>query len=78
LGGVIARACLKHLSKYRDMMQTLITLASPHLGVSESQNALVNLGVWYLSKIDKVKNIKELNFQSITEEDSFLMRLSSS
>ena len=58
------------------MMNTLITLASPHVGVSESQNTFVNFGVWYLSKIDKVKNIKELNFQSITEKDSFLMRLS--
>jgi len=59
-------------------MNMLITLASPHLGVSESQNTLVNFGVWYLSKIDKVKNIKELNFQSVTEQDSFLMKLSTS
>ncbi len=26
--------------------------------------------------MDKVKNIKELNFQSVTEKDSFLMKLS--
>jgi hypothetical protein len=56
-------------------MNILITLASPHLGVSESENAFVNLGIWYLSKIDKVKNIKELNFQSVTQKDSFLMKL---
>jgi hypothetical protein len=31
-----------------------------------------------LSKIDKVKNIKDLNFQSVTEKDSFLMKLSNS
>jgi len=58
------------------MMHMLITLASPHLGVSESQNTFVNFGIWYLSKIDKVKNIKDLNFQSVTENDSFLMKLS--
>lgn len=58
------------------MMNLLITLASPHLGVSESENTWVNLGLWYLSKVDKVQNIKELNFQSVTEKDSFLMRLS--
>lgn len=57
-------------------MQVLVTLASPHLGLSESENTLVNLGVWYLSKFDKVKNIKELNFQSVTNEESFLMKLS--
>ncbi len=58
MGGVLARACIKHLGKYKDKMGMLITLASPHLGVSESENTLVNLGVWYLSKIDKAKNIK--------------------
>lgn len=76
MGGVLARASLKHLSKYKNKMQLLITLASPHLGVTESQNTWVSLGVWYLSKVDKVKNIKELNFQSVTEKDSFLMKLS--
>lgn len=57
-------------------MNLLITLASPHLGVSESENTWVNLGLWYLSKVDKVQNIKELNFQSVTEKDSSLMKLS--
>lgn len=58
LGGVLARACLKHLAKYQKSMNLLITLASPHLGVSESDNPWVNLGLWYLSRVDKVKNIK--------------------
>jgi len=39
-------------------MNIMITLSSPHLGVSESTNTFVNLGMWYLAKIDKVKNIK--------------------
>jgi hypothetical protein len=58
LGGVLARACLKHLAPYSKYMNLLITLASPHLGISESENTFVNIGVWYLSKIDKAKNIK--------------------
>jgi hypothetical protein len=36
----------------------------------------VNLGVWYLITVDKVKNMKELNFQSVKLEDSLMMRLS--
>lgn len=76
MGGVLARACLKHIQEYKNMMNLLITLASPHLGVSESENTWVNLGLWYLSKVDKVQNIKELNFQSVTEKDSYLMKLS--
>ncbi len=34
LGGVLARASLEHLTKYKTKMKLLITLASPHLGIS--------------------------------------------
>lgn len=36
----------------------------------------MNLGVWYLIKVDKVKNLKELNFQSVKFNESILMKLS--
>jgi hypothetical protein len=36
----------------------------------------VNIGVWYLIKVDKVKNLKELNFQSVKFNESVLMKLS--
>ena len=52
-----------------------MTFSSPHLGISDSDNSLVKLGVWYLIKVDKVKNLKELNFQSVTLKDSILMKL---
>ena len=32
--------------------------------------------MWYLIKVDKVKNLKELNFQSVNFQDSLLMKLS--
>ena len=53
-----------------------MTFSSPHLGISDSENNLVNLGVWYLIKVDKVQNLKELNFQSVKLHDSILMKLS--
>ena len=37
---------------------------------------MVNLGVWYLIKVDKVKNLKELSFQSVKFNESILMKLS--
>lgn len=36
----------------------------------------MKLGVWFLIKVDKVKNLKELNFQSVCLKDSLLMRMS--
>ena len=76
LGGLIARSAFKHLQKYWPKFNLFITFSSPHLGISECDNNLVNLGVWYLIKVDKVKNLKELNFQSVKFNDSILMKLS--
>jgi pimeloyl-ACP methyl ester carboxylesterase len=76
LGGIIARAAFVYLRKYWDRFNLFITFSSPHLGISECENSLVNLGVWYLIKVDKVKNLKELNFQSVSFNESTLMKLS--
>ena len=75
LGGLIARAALKHLTLHQHIFNTLITFSSPHLGISQNDNSLVNLGVWFLIKMDKVANLKELNFQSVNPNDSSMMRL---
>lgn len=46
-------------------MNLLITFASPHLGVIQSDNALVGTGIWYLININKVKNLMQLNCQTL-------------
>lgn len=76
LGGLIVRAALPLLKDYWDRFNLFATFSSPHLGISECDNNLVNIGVWYLIKVDKVKNLKELNFQSVKFGDSLLMKLS--
>lgn len=76
LGGIIARAVFELLKQYWPKFNLFITFSSPHLGISESSNSLVNIGVWYLIQVDKVKNLKQLNFQSLKMADSLLMRLS--
>lgn len=50
LGGIIIRAALKHLEVIKDKINVLLTLASPHLGISKLNNFLVKTGVWYMSK----------------------------
>jgi hypothetical protein len=73
LGGVIIRAGLRHLSAYKDRMNLLITLASPHLGISKIDNFLVNVGVWYMITFDKVKSLSELNHN---DEQNTMLKLS--
>jgi alpha/beta superfamily hydrolase len=58
LGGIIARSAFQHLNEFKHKFGIFITFSSPHLGISESENSLVNLGVWYLIKVDKVINLK--------------------
>lgn len=42
-------------------MNIFISFASPHLGVRNSPNSLVNTGIWYLVNISKVKTMRQLN-----------------
>jgi hypothetical protein len=58
LGGLIARSAFAHLKEFWPQFNLFATFSSPHLGISECENSLVNLGVWYLIKVDKVKNLK--------------------
>jgi pimeloyl-ACP methyl ester carboxylesterase len=76
LGGLIARAAFAKLKELWPLFNLFVTFSSPHMGISECENSLINLGVWYLIKVDKVKNLKELNFQSVKFQESLLMRLS--
>lgn len=50
LGGIIARASLKHLERYKEMMNVFISFASPHAGICDSSNPLVSMGIWFLTK----------------------------
>ena len=67
LGGIIARESVKHLERYKDMMNVFVSFASPHTGISDTTNPLVRTGIWFLTKFEKNKNIKELNCEMIEE-----------
>ena len=41
-------------------MNIFVSFASPHLGIKNSENSLVNTGVWYLVNVSKVKAMKTL------------------
>jgi triacylglycerol esterase/lipase EstA (alpha/beta hydrolase family) len=44
MGGLIIRAALPHLAKYRDKMGTYMSFSSPHLGVNKGDSKLVEIG----------------------------------
>ena len=54
------RAGLKHLEVIKDKVNVVLTLASPHLGVSMLDNVLVRTGVWYMSKVENYSSMRSL------------------
>ena len=63
LGGIIARESLKHLQRFKELMNVFISFASPHAGIRDASNPLVRTGIWFLTNFDKNKNLKQLNCQ---------------
>jgi triacylglycerol esterase/lipase EstA (alpha/beta hydrolase family) len=51
MGGIVARAMLPHLAEHRDKFNLLVTLASPHLGISEIESCLVRAGLYYMREV---------------------------
>ena len=72
LGGLIIRASLPYLKKYKNQFKTLITLGTPHLGCS-SNNFLVSTGLKLLSKLKDYKSLREM---CIEDKNEYLVKLS--
>jgi hypothetical protein len=55
MGGLVVRAALPYLDKFKDKMHGLITLCTPHLGYmySGKSGKLFSTGMWFLKKIKK-------------------------
>ncbi len=49
MGGLIIRAALPRLKKFKDRFHSLITFSSPHLGYSYSSSKIVDTGLWLTS-----------------------------
>jgi triacylglycerol esterase/lipase EstA (alpha/beta hydrolase family) len=61
MGGLIARAMMKHLLPHKDKFNLLLTLASPHLGLKELDSCLVRTGLLYMRRVAKIESIQDLN-----------------
>ena len=50
LGGLIIRAALPYLEKFKEKMHGYLSLCSPHLGYMYKSSKLFNAGMWVLKK----------------------------
>ena len=57
LGGLIIRAALPHLDKYKDKMHGYLSLCSPHLGYMYKSSKLFNAGMWIMKKWKKATSL---------------------
>lgn len=57
MGGLIIRAALPRLKKYKDHFHSLITLSSPHLGFLYSTSTLIDAGLWFINTMKKCTSI---------------------
>jgi predicted alpha/beta hydrolase family esterase len=53
LGGLIIRAALPLLEKYKDKFHGFMTLCSPHLGYMYKSSKVFDTGMWFLKKWKK-------------------------
>ena len=63
MGGLVIRSALPLLSEYKNLMNTFVTLSTPHLGIDLSTNGIRKAGLWLISKISKSLTMRELNME---------------
>ena len=77
LGGVIIRAALPSLQKYKCFFKTYMSLSTPHLGVGASDSKLVETGLNFLTSWKKYTCLKQLGLKDNEDpRKSYLYHLS--
>ena len=77
LGGVIIRAALPYLSKFKDKMETYVSFSSPHLGYMYASNTIVDAGIWVLKRWKNSKCLEQLTMSDeISYKENYLYKLS--
>ena len=61
LGGLIIRASLPYLDKFKDKFHGYLTLCSPHLGYMYKSSKIFNAGMWILKKWRKSTCLSQLS-----------------
>lgn len=79
MGGLIIRAALPYLEKFKDKMHGYLSLCSPHLGYMYKSGKLFSAGMWVLKKWRKSACLTQLSMTDNKElEKTALFELSKS
>lgn len=54
MGGIIARATIPHLYKYKHQFGFFCSLSSPHIGYLNGVSGLIKVGLWAIKKWKKI------------------------
>ena len=77
LGGLIIRAALPLLEKYKEKFHGFLTLCSPHLGFMYKASKVVGTGMWFLKTWKKSIVLNQLSMTDTKDiESSAIYRLS--
>jgi triacylglycerol esterase/lipase EstA (alpha/beta hydrolase family) len=57
MGGIIARAALKHLGSFQNQFGFYCSLGTPHLGYLNGVDGLIKVGLWALRKWKTIKSL---------------------
>lgn len=57
MGGIIARAALPHLEKYKHQFGFFCSLSSPHLGYLNGVSGLIKVGLWAIRRWKKIESL---------------------
>ena len=77
MGGLIIRACLPYLDKFKDKMHGFVTLCTPHLGYMYKTSKLFSTGMWLMRKWKKSTCLSQLEMTDSKElRETFLFQLS--
>ena len=61
MGGIIARASLKHLTKYEKNLGFFCSFGSPHIGYLNGVDTMIQTGLWFLNQWNKIKSLEQLS-----------------
>lgn len=77
MGGLIARASLPYLEKYRKLFFTYMSLSTPHLGYMYNSSKIIDAGMWVLKKWKGSESLKQIGMTDNPDpKQTFLYKLS--
>ena len=77
MGGVIIRAALPYLEKFKDKMFTFLSLSTPHLGYMYNPSKIISTGMWLMKQWKKSKSLAQLSLSDEKNlEDTYMYKLS--